>query len=55
MKHEVNCQNYQKLIENENKCAVCKKIFGSRPGLTSHIGAKHKEALLGLQLGKKKL
>ena len=53
MKHEVNCQNYQKLIENDNKCGICKKIFGSRPALTSHIGTKHKEALLVLE--KKKL
>ena len=53
MKHEVNCQNYQKLIENDNKCAICKKIFGSRPALTSHIGTKHKEALLVLE--KKKM
>ena len=52
-KHEVNCQNYQKLIESGNKCGICKKIFGSRPALTSHIGTKHKEALLVLE--KKKM
>ena len=47
------CENYQKLIENGNKCGICKKIFGSRPALTSHIGTKHKEALLVLE--KKKM
>ena len=53
VKHEVNCQNYQKLTENDNKCGVCKKTFGSRPALNSHIGTKHTEALLVLE--KKKM
>ena len=46
-------QNYQKLTEKDNKCGVCKKTFGSRPALNSHIGTKHKEALLVLE--KKKM
>ena len=48
-KHEVNCQKYQKLIENDKKCGVCKKTFVSRQALNGHIGHKHKEELLMLE------
>ena len=52
-KHEANCQYYQELIEDDNKCGVCKKKFGTMQGLNMHIGHHHKEALLVLQ--KKKI
>ena len=52
-KHEANCQYYQELIEDENKCGVCKKTFGTRQGVNMHIGHHHKEALLVLE--KKKI
>ena len=52
-KHEANCQKYQELIEDDNKCMICKKAFGTRQGVNMHIGHHHKEAILMLQ--KKKI
>ena len=52
-KHEANCQYYQELIEEENKCGICKKTFGTKQGVNMHIGHHHQEALLVLQ--KKKI
>ena len=48
-KHEVKCENIQKLIENDKTCGICKKTFGSRQALNQHIGTNHKEALLQLE------
>ena len=52
-KHEANCQKYQELIEDDKKCMICKKIFGTKQGVNMHIGHHHKEALMVLQ--KKKI
>ena len=52
-KHEIKCENIQKLIENDKTCGVCKKTLGSRQALNQHIGTNHKEALF--QIEKKKI
>ena len=52
-KHEANCHFYQQLIEEDNKCGICQKKFGTKQGVNMHIGHHHQEALLVLQ--KKKI
>ena len=52
-KHEVNCENYQQLIENDVTCIVCKKTLGSRQAVNQHIGHSHKAELLLLEMKKK--